>query len=196
MIQNQCLTLTAEASTLAKAQIAKIEGIGRMGFRFESQGPGKHTFVPIVDLRVKDYVIQPVLGGVVIFVDPESLEKGYGTDIALDGREFVFTQSNRVFPKVAEKTDEQKSEEKARRAASRASKGMKSGHEKNRVAKAAKEASLASDEVKAAKKKALADKAAAKEADKVAKSATADSAATPKAPAKTPAKKVAAKKAK
>ena len=203
MIQNQCLTLSAEANAHAKALIAKIEGTGRMGFRFESQGPGTHTFAPIAELRVKDYVIQPVLGGVVIFVDPDSLEKGFGTDIALDGRNFVFTQSARVMPKVAEKTEEQKSEEKARRAASRASKGMKPGADKARVVRAAKEASLASDEAKAAKKKATADKAAAKESKKtedgarVATPETKPKAAAKKvAPAKPAAKKSAAKKTK
>jgi hypothetical protein len=118
MIQNQCLRLSPEANVRAKAKIAKLEGAGRMGFRFESAGPGKHTFAPLVELRVKDYVIQPVMGGVVIFVDPESLEKGYGTDISLDGNDFVFTQSKRVMPKIAEKTQEQKADEKVRRASS------------------------------------------------------------------------------
>lgn len=185
MIQNQCLTLSPEANAYAKTAIAKIEGTGRMGFRFESQGPGKHTFAPMVDLRVKDYVIQPVLGGVVVFVDPDSLEKGYGTDIHFDGKNFVFTQSNRVMPKVAEKTEEQKSEEKGRRAAARASKGMKPGADKARVARAAKDASLASDEAKAAKKKAAADKAAG--------NSDAPSKAT--VPAKTSVQKTATKKA-
>ena len=154
MIQTNCLTLSTEANAKAKVAIANIEGTGRMGFRFESQGPGKHTFAPVEELRVKDYVVQPVLGGVVVFIDPDSLEKGYGTDIHVDGKDFVFVQSDRTMPKVAEKSEEQKSEEKARRASARAAKGMKPGAEKERVARAAKDASLAADEAKAVKKKA------------------------------------------
>ena len=154
MLQTNCLTLSTEANAKAKATCANIEGTGRMGFRFESQGPGKHTFAPVEELRVKDYVVQPVLGGVVVFIDPDSLEKGYGTDIHVEGKDFVFAQSARVMPKVAEKTEEQKSEEKARRASARAANGMKPGAEKERVARAAKDASLAADEAKAVKKKA------------------------------------------
>lgn len=161
MIQDQCLTLSREANAHAKSKSTMSEGMGRMGFRFESQGPGKHTFAPIVELRVKDYVIQPVLGGVILFVDPDSLEKGYGTDITFDGNDFVFTQSNRIMPKIAGKTEQKKSEEKARRAASRASKNMKSGVDKALLVRAVKEASLASDEAKAAKKKASVTKKAA-----------------------------------
>ena len=162
MIQHQCLTLSAEANALAKAKSATAPGLGRMGFRFESKGPEKHTFAPIEDLRVKDYVLQPVLGGVVVFVDPDSLAKGYGTDIHLDGREFVFVQSNRLMPTVADKTEQKKAEEKARRAAARASKGMKPGADKERVVRAVKEASLASDEAMVSNKKATATKKAAR----------------------------------
>lgn len=214
MIQTNCLTLSTEANAKAKAAIANIEGTGRMGFRFESQGPGKHTFAPVQELRVKDYVVQPVLGGVVVFIDPDSLEKGYGTDIHVDGKDFVFVQSARVMPKVAEKTEEQKSEEKARRAAARASKGMKPGAEKARVARAAKDASLAADEAKAVKKKAKEQDAAKRAQDQAldemaengAKARAIEQQAVeslswkkaapkPTASAKAPAKKAAAKKA-
>lgn len=155
MIQYQCLALSTEANVQAKVKSAQSEGFGRMGFRFESRGVGKHSFEPIVDLRVKDYVLQPVLGGVIIFVDPDSLAKGYGTDIHFDGKNFVFTQSERTMPKIADKTEQKKSEEKARRAAARASKDMKPGADKARVVRAVKEASLAADEVNATKKKAV-----------------------------------------
>lgn len=162
MIQYKCLTISADASSHAKATIATFDGTKALGFRFESKGPGKHVFAPIEDIRVKDYVLQPVLGGVIIFVDPDSLAKGYGTDIHLDGREFVFEQSDRVMPKIAEKTDEKKAEEKARRAASRATQGMKQGAEKTRIVRAAKEASLAADEAKALTKKNTVPKASVK----------------------------------
>ena len=187
MIQNRCLTLSAEANAYAKARIATTTGLGRMGFRFSSKGPGKHTFSPIEDLRVKDYVLQPVLGGVVVFVDPESLEKGYGTDIHLEGREFVFVQSDRVMPNVVDKTEQKKADDKARRAAARASKGMKPGAEKARVVKAVKEASMAADEAKAATKKVKTEKVSTKDVAKV--KSTGMKASVTKVSAKTPAKR-------
>ena len=190
MLQTNCLTLSTEANAKAKATCANIEGTGRMGFRFESQGPGKHTFAPVEELRVKDYVVQPVLGGVVVFIDPDSLEKGYGTDIHVDGKDFVFAQSARVMPKVAEKTEEQKSEEKARRASARAAKGMKPGAEKERVARAAKDASLAADEAKAVKKKAI------ELQESVNKNRQGTKIAAKSAPVKAPVKKVPAKRTK
>ena len=216
MLQTNCLTLSTEANAKAKATCANIEGTGRMGFRFESQGPGKHTFAPVEELRVKDYVVQPVLGGVVVFIDPESLEKGYGTDIHVQGKDFVFVQSDRTMPKVAEKSEEQKSEEKARRASARAAKGMKPGAEKERVARAAKDASLAADEAKAVKKKAKEQDAQKREQDRVLDQMAEDGAharaielqesvnknrqgtkiAAKSAPAKAPVKKAPAKKTK
>ena len=45
MLQTNCLTLSTEANAKAKATCANIEGTGRMGFRFESQGPGQHCGV-------------------------------------------------------------------------------------------------------------------------------------------------------
>lgn len=153
MIQDQCLTLSREANTHAKSKSMQSDSMGRLGFRFESKGPGKHIFALVKEVRVKDYVIQPFLGGVILFIDPDSLEKGYGTDIHFDGTSFTFTQSSRVMPKIVSKTEQKKSEEKARRAAAQASKNMKSGADKDRVVRAVKEASLASDEAKAIKKK-------------------------------------------
>lgn len=150
MIQTNCITLSPAANAEAKLQIAELVGTQRLGFRFESTG-AKHSFTGLQELRVKDYVVQPVLSGVVVFIDPDSLEKGYGTDIDFDGKQFVFSKSTRVMPKVAEKTEEQKAHDRAMGAASRATKGMKAGPEKVAVAKAAKEASLAKSAAKAAK---------------------------------------------
>ena len=122
MIQNQCLTLSSEANAFAKKQSARHKGFGRLGFRFEHNSSGKHTFVPVNELRVKDYVLQPVLGGVVVFVDPHSFEKAYGTDIHLDKDTFVFVQSNRTMPKVVTKTEQKRAEERERRKATRSTK--------------------------------------------------------------------------
>lgn len=148
MIQTNCITLSPAANAEAKTKLAQLQGTQRLGFRFESTG-AKHSFQGVQELRVKDYVVQPVLNGVVVFIDPDSLEKGYGTDIDFDGKQFVFSKSARAMPKVAEKTQEQKAHERAMAAASRATKGMAAGPEKAAVAKAAKEASLAKSAAKA-----------------------------------------------
>lgn len=171
MIQDQCLTLSREANTHAKSKSMQSDSMGRLGFRFESKGPGKHTFSLVKEVRVKDYVIQPFLGGVILFIDPDSLEKGYGTDIHFDGTSFSFTQSSRVMPKIVSKTEQKKSEEKARRAAAQASKNMKPGADKDRVVRAVKESSLALDEANAAKKKVASKKPAVKKSITPAKKA-------------------------
>lgn len=120
MLNIHCLTLTAAANTQAKTLIAGTEGTKRLGWRFSSTGSREHVFEPLAELCAKDYVLQPILGGVVVFVTPESMEKGYGTDIDWDGEHWVFSQSDRVMPKVEPKSDEMIAEEKARRKRARA----------------------------------------------------------------------------
>jgi hypothetical protein len=54
------------------------------------------------DYRVKDYVVQPPVGGAlaktVVMFDESSMKKGYGKDIDWDGTNWVFQQSERRMP--------------------------------------------------------------------------------------------------
>ena len=114
-MSRDCLKISAAGNAYAQSLIVGKEGAARMGWRFTTLDGLRHTFAPLNEVRVKDYVLQPVLGGVVIFVDPESFEKGFGIDIDWDGEVWTYTQTKRQMPKIAPKSQEQLDEEKARR---------------------------------------------------------------------------------
>lgn len=105
-----CLDMTPRADAHARELISAEKSFGRLGMRFkctpksekfsgrrtERRGhevPENMSLSVMEELQVKDYVLQP--RSVVIFTDPSSYTLGYGVDIDWDGKEWVFSRSER-----------------------------------------------------------------------------------------------------
>lgn len=105
-----CLDMTPRADAHARELVSAEKSFGRLGMRFKctpknEKFSGRRTerqghevsenmsFSVMEELQVKDYVLQP--RSVVIFTDPSSYTLGYGVDIDWDGKEWVFSRSER-----------------------------------------------------------------------------------------------------
>ena len=98
-----CLDMTPRADAHARELVSAEKSFGRLGMRFKCtpksekrQGqevPENMSLSVMEELQVKDYVLQP--RSVVIFTDPSSYTLGYGVDIDWDGKEWVFSRSER-----------------------------------------------------------------------------------------------------
>lgn len=87
-----CLDMTPRADAYARELISAEKSFGRLGMRFKCT-PKSMSLSVMEELQVKDYVLQP--RSVVIFTDPSSYTLGYGVDIDWDGKEWVFSRSER-----------------------------------------------------------------------------------------------------
>ena len=87
-----CLDMTPRADAHARELVSAEKSFGRLGMRFKCTQ--KNTSLSVLEeLQVKDHVLQP--RSVVIFTDPSSYTLGYGVDIDWDGKEWVFSRSER-----------------------------------------------------------------------------------------------------
>jgi len=84
--------MTPRADAHARELISAEKSFGRLGMRFKCT-PKNTSLSVLEELEVKDYVLQP--RSVVIFTDPSSYTLGYGVDIDWDGKEWVFSRSER-----------------------------------------------------------------------------------------------------
>lgn len=87
-----CLDMTPRADAHARELVSAEKSFGRLGMRFKCT-PKSMSLSVMEELQVKDYVLQP--RSVVIFTDPSSYTLGYGVDIDWDGKEWVFSRSER-----------------------------------------------------------------------------------------------------
>ena len=87
-----CLDMTPRADAHARELVSTEKSFGRLGMRFKCT-PKSMSLSVMEELQVKDYVLQP--RSVVIFTDPSSYTLGYGVDIDWDGKEWVFSRSER-----------------------------------------------------------------------------------------------------
>ncbi len=99
MYAQKCLTMTPAADARCQVLLATAT---RKAFRFSASSATQCSFEPLDDYRVKDYVVQPPIGGAlaktVVMFDESSMKKGYGKDIDWDGAHWVFQQSERRMP--------------------------------------------------------------------------------------------------
>ena len=99
MYAQKCLTMTPAADARCQVLLATAT---RKAFRFSASSATQCSFEPLDDYRVKDYVVQPPVGGAlaktVVMFDDTSMKKGYGNDIDWDGSHWVFQQSERRMP--------------------------------------------------------------------------------------------------
>lgn len=87
-----CLDMTPRADAHARELVSAEKSFGRLGMRFKCT-PKSMSLSVMEELQVKDYVLQP--RSVVIFTDPNSYTLGYGVDIDWDGKEWIFSRSER-----------------------------------------------------------------------------------------------------